>query len=80
MSEQFDAAIRAHFGVGEEYVVGVSTEGGGEVQIGDMTWDTVPLTFVMTAYVPGGGKKSKSYSETFDSLPEVWDALIPKEG
>lgn len=86
----FEEACRSLFpDLPREAVVSCEIEGGGQVQIGDMTWDTVDTEIVITAYIPGGSSDSflrrhpdlrqhrgKVWERRFDTLPELWTALM----
>ena len=77
----FAKALRTLFeDVPDEAIIGVGIEGGGEIQIGDMTWDTDPTEIVISAYMPPGRPLRYSKERRFDTLPELWAALHPEEG
>jgi hypothetical protein len=72
MSE-FDAAVRRYFEVGDQAFVWSEVRGGGQVQIGDMTWDTEDEEVTIgVRHAPGTGPMKQ---QTFGSLPELWSAL-----
>lgn len=88
----FEHAVRRLLECPDEAVTSCDIEGGGEVQIGDCTWDTEPMQIVLRAYVPGidgdyvvranpdlRKYRGKTWKRTFDSLPELWEALHPEE-
>lgn len=70
----FENAIRRLFGVDETWEAGCDESGGGEVQIGDYTWDTEPLEFTLWVR-RWESKRYVTKQQTFSSLPEVWEAL-----
>ena len=89
----FAKALRTLFkddDIPDEAIVDVDMEGGGQYQIGDMTWDTEEIVIDVTAYVPGSGTKKHrntlsprwlyTQHRRFYSLPELWAALHPEEG
>jgi hypothetical protein len=73
-----DDAIRKMAGVPDDSLVFVEITGGGEVQIGDCTWDSEPTQIEVMVWANDGtrGQVSKAlYSRTFNTLPELWEAL-----
>ena len=70
----FDSAVRLYFGVtGDDWRVTAEVRGGGEFQIGDMTWDREDESIELSV-----ARGADARSETFSSLPAVWDALTPE--
>lgn len=89
----FERALRGLFeDIPDEAIISVEIKGGGETQIGDMTWDTDPIEIEVDAYVPGNDAQLEALdlppgwrhrwqhnTRRFDSLPELWAALHPEE-
>lgn len=82
-SGSFEEACRTLFeDLPPQAVIDVEIEGGGEVQIGDHTWETEPTLIVISAFIPGVDRRpdlrqhrGKTWRRTFDTLPELWEAL-----
>lgn len=73
----YEDAVRKMFGVDETYTVSDDIEGGGDYQIGDYTWDTEPTKIVVRVSKNlGPGKGYDTKTQEFDTLPEVWAALL----
>lgn len=75
----FEDAVRRYFGVSEDDCPNADVfchiDGGREVQIGDMTWDTEPYDITIGVYIRRPRKPTESRRETFATLPDVWKAL-----
>lgn len=86
----FDDAVRRLLGAPDFALVRCEISGGGEVQIGEMTWETEPTEIEVEAYVPEhmwrrktfkeahpefDSRKKTAWTRTFNTLPELWAAL-----
>lgn len=94
----FEDAVRKRWGLSiedrDDWKIDVEVFGGGQVQIGDYTWDSVPYEFEVTATQmtiqwrsPWKNRPAfpqltpvtgKHKTKTFNSLPEIW-AWIAEE-
>lgn len=74
--DTFERAVRLFFNAPDDWIVFEDTEGGHEVQIGDMTWDTEPLTFIISVTSPD---RQETKREIFNSLPDLIGALMGAE-
>lgn len=84
----FEDGVRKRFGIDDTWKVEVEVSGGGQVQIGDYTWDSVPYKFEVSAIQQKlvwvrdryRGVLRPTLSSDFnsrktyeaESLPEIW--------
>lgn len=71
----FDDKVRKMLGAPPESRVDSEVRGGGEVQIGDMTWDYEEQQIVVIATIPHQVGQRWKWERSFDSLPDLWQAL-----
>jgi hypothetical protein len=83
MSDVFEDACRRLLGAHPDAYISVDIEGGQEVQIGDMTWDTEPYEFEVWArwFDPKkkAGESAQIWSQKFHTLPDLFTALMEAE-
>lgn len=80
MTGSFEKAFIKRYDLPEDSIITIEIRGGGEVQIGDMTWDTEEASIEVTASaVQDYAWPTTVFKKDYDSLPDIWDDLIPKE-
>ena len=71
----FEDAVRKLFKAPPDAVVYAEITGGGEVQIGDCTWDTEPTEIEVSVTTPDHNFGTRK----FDTLSELFDALLKED-